>query len=238
MKTAIIIGATSGIGESLAKQMAVEGYRLGLTGRRIHKLVELQKSLPTDVHIAEMDVCLPNAQEICTALWDRLGVVDVFVYCSGTGYESGTLLWENEKETIGVNALGFAALANIAYHRFQRAESGHIVAISSVAANVASGFAPAYNASKAFVANYVKGLRAHAHQHSYAIVFTDVQPGFVDTAMAKSKKKFWVASPRVAAIQILNAIKRKKALVYVTRRWRYIAWIFRLLPEPIARRML
>lgn len=238
MKTAIIIGATSGIGKSLAEQMAEKGYRLGLAGRRIDKLVELQKSLPVDVQIAEMDVSLPNAQEICATLWDRLGTVDIFVYCSGTGYESGALPWKNEKETIEVNALGFAALANIAYHRFQSVESGHIVVVSSVAANVASGFAPAYNASKAFVANYVKGLRAHAYQHDHAIAFTDVQPGFVDTAMAKSKKIFWASSPQVAARQIIEAVEQKKKLIYVTRRWRIIAWIFKLLPEFAARRML
>ena len=59
----------------------------------------------------------------------------------------------------------------------------------------------------------------------------DAQPGFVDTAMAKGEGLFWVASPEKAASQIVKAIKRRKTHVYVTGRWRLIAWMLRLMPN-------
>ena len=69
------------------------------------------------------------------------------------------------------------------------------------------------------------------------IVVTDVQPGFVDTAMAKSDNLFWVASPQKAARQILEAIHERRDHVYVTRRWRLIAWLMRLMPDALYARL-
>ena len=54
------------------------------------------------------------------------------------------------------------------------------------------------------------------------IVITDIQPGFVDTAMAKEEGLFWVASSLKAAQQIYNAIERNKKHAYITKRWRVI----------------
>ena len=65
------------------------------------------------------------------------------------------------------------------------------------------------------------------------IVVTDVQPGFVDTDMAKADRLFWVASPQTAARQIAAAIRRRKRRVYVTRRWRLIAWLLRIIPDAV-----
>ena len=59
---------------------------------------------------------------------------------------------------------------------------------------------------------------------------TDVQPGFVDTKMAKANKRFWVASPRKAALQIADAIEKKKWRVYITKRWWIIAKLLKWMP--------
>jgi short-subunit dehydrogenase len=52
--------------------------------------------------------------------------------------------------------------------------------------------------------------------------------------MAKSERKFWVASPEKAAKQIFKAIRKGKKHVYVTRRWRLIAWLIKILPDWLA----
>ena len=62
------------------------------------------------------------------------------------------------------------------------------------------------------------------------LYLTDVQPGFVDTKMAKGPR-FWVAPPTKAARQIHNAISRKRWRVYITRRWWIIAKLFQWIPS-------
>ena len=92
------------------------------------------------------------------------------------------------------------------------------------------GEAPAYNASKAFVSNYLQGLRQKFSKLRLPIIVTDVQPGFVDTAMAKGDV-FWVTSPKQAAQQIFDAIRKQKKHVYVSKRWRLVAWLLKAAPD-------
>lgn len=114
---------------------------------------------------------------------------------------------------------------------FLEKNDGHIVAITSIAGLRGSSAVPIYSASKAFASNYLAGLRAYFNKINKNIYVTTVQPGFVDTAMAKSDKKFWVATPEKAAVQIGDAIEYKKKLVYVTKRWRIVAWLYKILPD-------
>jgi short-subunit dehydrogenase len=83
------------------------------------------------------------------------------------------------------------------------------------------------------VSNYLQGVRYRFKKLKRPIVVTDVQPGFVDTRMAKGDRLFWVASPETAARQIAAAIRGRKQRVYVTRRWRLIAWLLRVLPDVV-----
>lgn len=71
----------------------------------------------------------------------------------------------------------------------------------------------------------------------YSIIVTDIQPGFVDTAMAKGDGLFWVASPQKAAGQIYKTIVRKKKHSYITKMWRLIAWFLKLVPDFIYNRI-
>lgn len=84
------------------------------------------------------------------------------------------------------------------------------------------------------MSNYLQGLRHKFDKLRLPIVVTDVQPGFVDTAMAKAERRFWVASPERAARQIFTAIRKRKKHVYVSKRWRMIAWLIKVLPDWLA----
>jgi short-subunit dehydrogenase len=95
------------------------------------------------------------------------------------------------------------------------------------------GIAPAYNASKAYQINYTEGLRKKAAKLSYPIHITDIRPGFVDTAMAKGEGLFWVTPLQKAVQQIYRAIFRKRKVVYISRRWRYVAMLLRIMPASI-----
>jgi short-subunit dehydrogenase len=233
MRTAIIIGGSSGIGRALAVDLSRDGYRVGVVARRIDLLNQLQADLTGPCVIKQVDVSQPDlAMPIVRQLIEELGDVDLFIVSAGTGFENGPLAWEPERDTIAVNVLGFAAMVNVAVAHLEARGSGHLVGISSLAALRGSRVAPAYSASKAFVSNYLQGVRYRVNKLKLPIAVTDVQAGFVDTPMAAGNR-FWLASPQTAARQIVSAVRRKKSRVYVTRRWRLIAWLLRVVPDAL-----
>jgi short-subunit dehydrogenase len=237
MKKAIIVGASSGIGKSLAQTLAGDGYRVGLAARRLPLLLDLQKEIGSQTLVKQIDVSkIPAATLLFSELIQEMDGVDLIIISAGTGFMNPELDWDKENETIAVNVTGFAAIANVAIHYFIKNGGGHLVNISSIAAIRGSGIAPAYNASKAFESNYMHGLRCKIDKSGLPITITDIQPGFVDTAMAQGDGLFWVASPEKAAKQIYQAIKAKKANAYITRRWRLFAWLLKLIPDSIYRR--
>jgi len=230
MKKAVIIGATSGIGRELAKNLSADGYIIGITGRRLHLLEQLKDELSNQTFVKVMDISNENAISTLQNLINEMQGVDLVIISAGTGFIDPKLPWEKEKETIETNVLGFTAMANVTYHHFQKKGTGHLVGISSIAA-IRGGDAPAYNASKAFVSNYLQGLRYIIGKSNNAIAVTDIQPGFIDTQMAQGDGLFWVASPQKAANQIFRAIKKKKKHAYITKRWRLIGWVLKVMPD-------
>ena len=238
MKRAVVIGASSGIGRELAKILASNGYGVGLAARRLNLLSELASELPNLVFVKAIDVSRPaEAMPLLRELIAQMEDVELFVLSAGTGFINRDLEWEREQETIDVNILGFAAVVNVAVEHLQARGSGHIVGISSLAALRGNGEAPAYNASKAFMSNYMQGLRHKFSKLKLPIIVTDAQPGFVNTAMAKGDGLFWVAHPKKAAKQIFDAVLKRKKHVYVTRRWRIIAWFFKTVPDWLYNRL-
>jgi short-subunit dehydrogenase len=234
IKKALIIGATSGIGEELASQMIQGGYSIGITGRREDRLRAIQSLAPERIHIKVMDIADTTRTTVqLRELLVEMDGADIIVISAGTGHINPSLDWAKEKETIDVNVSGFTALACAAFEYFCTRGSGLIAGISSIAAIRGGRAAPAYNASKAFVSNYLEGLRQKAVKMKLPITVTEIQPGFVDTAMASSEILFWVATPAKAAKQILAAIETGKPHVYITKRWRFVAWLLKLVPSAL-----
>lgn len=231
MKKAIIIGASSGIGRELSKILSNEQYTLGLTARRAELLDSLCGELGGCAVSVPMDIAnTEEALQKLDGLIGELGGIDLVVVSAGIGYLDPEIDWKHESETIDVNVKGFTCIADAAINYFLKQGYGHLVGISSVAALRGSRFCPAYSASKAFMSNYLDGLRYRVQKVSKDIAVTDIKPGFVDTRMAQGKL-FWVASPGEAARQIYNIIRRKKRRGYVTKRWGFVAWLVKIAPD-------
>jgi short-subunit dehydrogenase len=231
-KKAVIMGASSGIGKELAKILSGNGYIVGLAARRINLLDELQKELPNKSFVKQIDVSKPQDAEIkFQEMITEMGGVDLVVISSGYGDLNYKLKWSIEKETIDVNVTGFALIAGISMRHFMERGSGHLVGISSIAALRGQGDGPSYAASKAFVSNYLEGLRHIAIKSGKLIYVTDVQPGFVKTPMSKGNNLFWISTAEKAANQIYHAIAKKKTHAYITKRWRLIAWLLKAAPD-------
>lgn len=230
--TAVIIGASSGIGKALAIQLHAAGYRVAVAARRLELLEQLNRDLNNSLICKKMDICKPvESQNILAGIAAELGRIDLLVLSSGTGEINQELDWGKEQPTISTNVLGFSAIAVATMNFFLSQGSGHLVGISSIAALRGNAIAPAYNASKAFVSNYLEGLRIKAVKSGKPIFVTDIRPGFVDTPMAQGEGLFWVASPEKAAKQIISAIKRRQKIAYVTRRWGLVAWLLKFMPD-------
>jgi short-subunit dehydrogenase len=128
--------------------------------------------------------------------------------------------------------------AQVALRHFVRRGHGHLVGISSMAALRGNGAGAAYAASKAFQSVYLDGLRDLARQTGLPIAVTEVQPGFVDTAMMKPEHPLptvtrWllVSSPAKAARQIARAVRKRTKHAYITRRYALVALVLKLLPR-------
>lgn len=237
MKKAIIIGASSGIGKALARELVQNKYRVGITGRREAHLLELQKEQPEQIQIATFDTTEPNAIEQLEALEKRLGGIDLFIISAGIGHLNLDYDYSLENETNQLNVVAFTRLVNWSMRYFEKQGWGHLVNISSVASRRGGRQAPAYSASKAYQSIYLEGMAQKVAYDKLPIYTTDVRPGFVKTAMAKADKMFWVSSKEKAARQIFQSIQRKKRIVYISRRWVIIAWILERIPWFIYKRM-
>jgi len=232
MKKALIIGASSGIGKELAIILAQHGYEVGLMARRVEKLEALHKQISTKTYIGYLDIASSVAAiERIQEIINRMGGLDLMILNAGVGFLNPELDSAKEIETINVNVQGFCVLAGWSYKYFASRGCGHIVGISSIGALRGNHLAPSYNASKAFMSNYLEGLRKKAFREKIPITVTDIKPGFVDTDMAKGEGKFWVASPKKAAEQIYTVIKAKKKRAYITHRWFLIGWLLKLMPD-------
>jgi len=231
MKKAIIVGATSGIGKGLAELLVENGYFVGITGRRTALLAALKNKNPEQFFIKTFDISdTENNTLHLEELTEALGGLDLLIISSGTGELNENLDFKLEEQTIATNVEGFTAIADWTFNYFQKQKSGQLVAISSIGGLRGSRQAPAYNASKAYQINYLEGLKQKASKLKLPIIITDVRPGLVDTDMAKGEGLFWVAPLDKACRQIYRAIKRRKKVAYVTKRWCLIAMIFKILP--------
>jgi len=238
MKKAKVIGATSGIGKSIAELLIKNDYAVGVTGRRLELLQSLKEKNPEQICISQMDVQeLSSIESICNELVQQIGGLDLLIISAGIGDENKTLDFAIENNVIKTNIQGFTCVANWGMNYFKKKGHGHLVNISSIAGLMGNGEAPSYNATKAFQINYLEGLRLNADKAGVEIIVTDVRPGYVDTDMAKGDGMFWVANVERAAQQIFTAIKRKKKVVYITKRWRIIGWLLRIIPYFLLRKL-
>jgi short-subunit dehydrogenase len=238
MKKAIIIGASSGIGRALAGILLKEGYLVGITGRREELLASIQEKNPDRIFFKKMDVQeLSTCASACMELTHLMGGLDLLVISAGIGEVNEELTFEIENRVIETNILGFTCIADWAMRYFKGQGYGHLLNISSVAGIRGNGKAPSYHATKAFQINYLEGLRLNAKKNGSRITVTDVRPGYVDTAMAKGRGLFWVAPVQRAAEQIFFAIKKEKRVVYITKRWKIIAFLLQVIPFSLLRRL-
>jgi len=237
-KKFIIIGASSGVGKALALLLASQGHLVGIGARQADKLETIKQLYPEKIKTKLIDVNnyqLANKQT--KELITDLGGLDVLIISAGIGYQNPGLDLDKELKTIQTNVIGFVAIANLAFDYFVKQGSGQLIGITSLMGIRGEQGAPAYAATKSFQGNYLEGLRQRANRLHLPITVTEVQPGFMQTKMGEGDHVFWSAPLNKAAKQIAKAIAKKRDHVYITKRWFIIAWLLKITPRGIYKKL-
>lgn len=241
---AIVIGASSGIGAALVHELGHQGYQVAALARREAELTRLCETINAAIGTRRI---YPYAHDVTDyeavpALFQQivrqLGGLDLVIYVAGVqpAIAPGEYNFEKDAAMVRVNLLGAMAWLNESAVRFERAKSGHIVGIGSIAGDRGRAAAPGYNTSKAALATYLEALRNRLSRHGVTV--TTIKPGFVDTVLLENAPKtFWVIAPETAAQKIHRAIKKKRQVAYVPARWWLVGLIIRNIPSFIFRRL-
>jgi len=240
-RRAIVVGASSGIGAALVRQLAAEGYTVAALARREEQLRALEEECtgaPGRVVLATHDVL---ASSEVPGLFERivreLGGLDLFVYAAGIMSEVGPDEYDTNKDLnmLAINTGGCIAWCNEVARLFATQRSGTLVGISSVAGDRGRKGAPVYGTSKAAMNAYLESLRNRLGE--VGVHVCTIKPGFVDTVMTEGKDVFWVISPEAAAKQILSAARNRVNVRYVPLRWGLVMTVIRAIPSAIFRHL-
>lgn len=231
MKKVIIIGATSGIGEEIAKIYIAQGWQVGIAGRREEALTALATIAPAQVKTQVIDVTSADAPEQLKSLIEKLGGMDLFLLSSGIGSQNVKLEPEIELNTARTNVEGFIRMVTAAYRFFKEQGSGHLAVISSVAGTKGLGSAPAYSATKRFQNTYIDALAQLARMERLSIQFTDIRPGFVATALLKNRKYPLLMRADSTAQHIVKALTNKKRVAIIDTRYAILVFFWQLIPR-------
>ncbi len=241
-KRALVIGASSGIGAALVKELVQQGYLVAAVARREALLQTLSQSLNTNgTRVLTYSHNVTDYAEVpglFQTITQALGGLELVAYVAGVQPAVGLQEYNFEKDLamVKVNLLGAMAWLNETAVRFERAGQGHIIGIGSVAGDRGRIAFPGYHTSKAGLHTYLESLRNRLTRHGVTV--TTIKPGFVDTVLLENAPKtFWVISPESAAQQIYRAAMAKKQTVYVPARWGLMMFIIRHIPSFIFRRL-
>ena len=245
------MGATSGIGQEVARLLAANGYEVGIAGRREERLVQMAQATPGIVTHRQIDVTKEDAPTELQKLIEELGGMDLYFHSSGIGWENVALDADKELKTVETNGVGFVRMVSAAYNWFaeqradeakQRAEGdeqragdkerkARIACITSIARTRGLGAAPAYSATKRMQAHYLECLSQQARMRHLNIGITDIRPGFVATDLIAGSHFPLQLKAEDVARTIVRAIERGSEVVTIDWRYRLLVATWQLIPR-------
>jgi len=243
-KHALVIGASSGMGEAIARRLAAGGARVALVARRREELERVTSAINAETvedraffraHDVRETVVVP---ELFQSIARDLGGLDIVVFAAGVMHPVAFDEFSSEKDTdmLDVNLRGAVAWLDPAAERFSRLGRGTIVGVGSVAGDRGRSGNPVYCTSKAGFHTYLEAIRNRVARDGVRVV--TIKPGFVDTPMTRGLDGlFWLISANRAAEIILRKAERGVTCAYVPARWRWVMLVIRSIPSFIFRRL-
>ncbi len=188
-KVAWITGASSGIGEALAHELAARGARLVLSARRETELHRVRGACQfADEHLVlPLDMLQPDSFEPATqAVLEQFGRVDILVHCAGISQRAHAVDTQLsvDRQIMELNYFGPVGLTKQVLPSMIHRGSGQIVVVSSLLGKIAAPSRSAYCASKHALHGFFDALCAEVHQ--YRIAVTMICPGYVHTNASRN----------------------------------------------------
>lgn len=181
-KVAVVTGASSGIGEAIAKKLSQQGASIVLVGRNEQRLNEIAQQLNTPAKVVSADVTVKsNIDDMLKAVIDHFGHIDIVVNSAGQSLSSKITDYNVEQwdTMIDVNIKGTLHVLQATLPYLLKQSSGHIINLASV-----SGFEPTktnavYGATKAAIHAITQSLEKELARTGVKV--TSISPGMVDT---------------------------------------------------------
>lgn len=196
-KTVLITGASSGLGEGMARLFAKLGYNLAICARRTERLECLQSELMAqypDIRIEYRVLDVSNYDaifEVFDAFVTDFGHIDRVVVNAGIGDSRriGKGRFDTNRRTVEINFISALAQCEAAMNIFRAQNSGHLVVISSMSAmRGLPKHLTAYGASKAGLAHLAEGIRADMLLTKLPIKVSTIYPGYIRTEINENAK--------------------------------------------------
>jgi dehydrogenase/reductase SDR family protein 7B len=243
-----ITGASSGIGEALAKSFAASGAKLVLSSRRITELERVKKitQLPEErVLVLPLDLNdTSNVQTLTQQVIHKFGRIDVIVNNGGISQRSLTkdASLEIDRKIMEVNFFGTVAITKSVLPYFLKQQSGQIIVISSISGKFGFYFRSAYSASKHALHGFFESLRMEVDKDNIKVLL--VCPGKIRTnisvnAVTANGEKHnkmdagteeGLSAERCAA-KILQGVEKGKEELFIGGRELYAVWVKRFFPS-------
>jgi short-subunit dehydrogenase len=244
-KNILITGASSGLGEGMARQFAAEGRNLALCARRTDRLdalaEELGKAHP-GIKIVTRQLDVNDHDQVFAVFKEfrgELGTLDRVVINAGIGKGQpiGTGRFDANRDTLVTNFVAALAQAEAAVEIFRDQKAGHLVVVSSFSAlRGLPKNLTAYAASKAGVSALAEGIRAELH--GTPIKVTTLLPGYIESEMNdRLNKNPLMAKAETGARALVKAIEGEHAKAYVpTLPWVLLSPVMRFAPMGLLRK--
>ena len=242
----LITGASSGLGNMMAKLYAKQGKNLALCARRVEQLEELKAEIldinpEVIVSIRSLDVNdHDQVFEVFKLFAEDLGHLDRVIVNAGMGKGAslGTGYFHANKQTAMTNFVSAIAQCEAALELFRAQNHGHLVTISSVSA--VRGFRRAmtvYAATKAALSNLSEGMRVDLL--NTPIKVTTIHPGFISSELnEKVENSPFMVDTKTGCTAILKSIEKEGANSYVPRwPWAVVVRIMKLAPLSLIKKM-
>lgn len=230
-RIALITGASGGIGQATARELARQGASVVLAARRADLLDTLATELgaagfealavPTDLtDTAQIEPLVQRALE-------RFGRIDILVNNAGIGSSRSLAKTAPDalRRELEVNLVGAILLTRAVLPGMLESKRGAIISISSVAGHV--GVDPLYSATKFGVRGFSYALRRQLRGSGISV--STVSPGFIRTPMTR-EMKLPMPGPEVVARRIAKLVRKPKREVILPRVYGLAPWIERHLP--------
>jgi 3-oxoacyl-[acyl-carrier protein] reductase len=238
-KTALITGASRGIGRAIALELAKHGAkRLLLVARDEHRLAMVASEvsalgaeavlLPLDLtQVVEVNVAIAQA-------WRSHGPVHLLVNCAGVAHQSSFLQARlpQVQEEIAVNLLGMYTITRLIARRMATKGEGRIVNVSSLMGKLAAPTMATYSATKFAILGFTQALRGELAAHNVQV--TALLPSLTDTDMVRNLHWFrWVVpmTSQQVAQALIAGLKRESPEILVGWQSHVAVWCHRLMPQ-------